>query len=297
MNPADWTLSREERADRILDNLSALPSPSPVVVRVLALLNDPDASVDELGNVIRTDPAITASVLRLANSSYFGHGRQVASLSQAVMVIGTRRLFDVVASATLARIVPAHMPCYDLHAPSFWKHCVSVAVLAEQVARELALPAPDMLFTAGLLHDVGKMAIGLSIGADDHSIEGELAVGGATLVTAEREVLGVDHAELGARLAARWDLPQLIVDAARWHHEPDDAPDGVDRQVVDIIHVADALAHALGLGADIGELRRRVSNGAGARLLISPSRLESIACEGMDTIDAIAGSISPKAGD
>lgn len=292
MNPAHLILNRADRVEKILDNVTGLPSPSPVVARVLAVLNDPDASVDDLGNVIRTDPALTASVLRLANSSLFGRGRDIGSLSQAVLVIGTRRLFDVVASATLSHIVPSYLPCYDLHATSFWRHCLSVAVLSEQVARELRVPAPDMLFTAGLLHDVGKLAIGMSLLEEDDSGEGGLTVVGSALVMAEREVLGVDHGELGGGLTTRWRLPQVIVDAARWHHEPDDVLEPVHRKVIDIVHVADVFAHVLGHGGDLAELRRYVSPGVSARLDISDARLESIASVGLEAVDELASAMS-----
>lgn len=287
---------RDTRVTEILASIEALPSPPAVVTRLLGLLDDPDTGAEELESVITTDSALTARLLRLANSSFFGFSGEIASVQQAVMVIGTRRLFDVVASITLTHIVPRVIPCYELDAHAFWRHCLGVAVIGEETARELQLPAPDMLFTAGLLHDIGKLVIGSYLKDDAEALRVSLDASEETLVHVEREVLGADHAAIGAAQARVWGLPETIVDAARWHHDPEEIPSSVDRLTVDIVHVADLLAHAIGMGADVGELSRRVSGPASERLGLSPERLDAVACEALEKIETISTLIGSMTG-
>jgi HD-like signal output (HDOD) protein len=107
-------------------------------------------------------------------------------------------------------------------------------------------------------------------------------------VAAEQAALGTDHAEVGLALAERWGLPPAIGAAARWHHAPGLAPAGEPRRLADLVHVADCLAHALGFGADTGELRRAIDAGAAERLAVRPGRLERAACEAVEEVRDLA---------
>ncbi len=279
----------------VLARVKTLPTLSAAAVRLSELARDPRSSAADFENLIRPDPALTANLLRVANSAFFGLRNRVESVRHAVTVLGLTRVSEVAAAAAFAPVIPARLPGYDIEAASFWQHSVAVAVLSERLATELKMPRPDLTFTAGLLHDIGKLAIGAFVSQESTEILGRVR-GGLAFVSAEREVLGVDHAEVGALVAEAWRLPAAVASVARWHHAPDAVPEVAGRELVDLVHAADGLAHALGLGADVGELARQIAPGAEARLGIRARRLERVAGASLDVIREMAGLFAPPRG-
>jgi putative nucleotidyltransferase with HDIG domain len=271
----------------VLGRLKDLPTLSAAAVRLSELARDERTGAADFEKVIRPDPALTANVLRVVNSAYFGLRCRVDSVRQAITLLGLKRTSEVAAAAALAPVIPPRLPGYELEAAGFWTHCVAVAVLSERLAAELGVRRPELTFTAGLLHDIGKIAISAFVSGASGPIL-ERARGGLAFVSAEREVLGVDHTDVGGAVAAAWHLPAAVTDVARWHHAPGLAGEGTDRHIIDLVHVADGLAHAMGLGADVGELARKVDPGAETRLGIRARRLERVAGQSLDEIRDLA---------
>lgn len=281
--------------ERILSRVKELPALSSAVVRLSALARDERSSAADFEKAIRPDPALTANLLRLVNSAFFGLRCRAESVRQAVTLIGLRRTSEVAAAAALGPVIPRLLPGYEIAASAFWLHCVAVGVLSERLSGELGVKRPDLTFTAGLLHDLGKLAIGIFVADASGEILARTRQGGMSFVAAERVVLGVDHAEVGAEVAQAWKLPAAIADVSRWHHEPGRAPDGADRLLVDLVHVADALAHSLGMGADVGEMARAVDPATEARLGIRARRLEHVAGESLEEIRELERQFAPAA--
>jgi putative nucleotidyltransferase with HDIG domain len=279
----------------IVAAVKELPTLSQVTVRLAALLRDPRTSAQDLERVIRVDPALTANLLRVANAAYFGLRCRAESVRQAVTLLGVRRIYDIAAAAALAPVIPPRIPGYEIDAPVFWVHSVAVGVLAERLARELDIAPPDLTFTAGLLHDIGKLAIATFVGGASRAILAHVRRGEA-FAAAERTVLGLDHGEVAALVAEAWSLPPAIGAAARWHHAPEAVARGEHGPLVDLVHAADGLAHAMGLGADAGELARTIEAGVEERLGIRARRLERVAGESLDEIREMASAYAPAAG-
>lgn len=120
-------------------------------------------------------------------------------------------------------VMAREVPGYGLGRGELWRHAVAVSVISENLSKGLDLPVPEETFTAALLHDVGKLVLGGMVHADLARIEGALARG-VSFENAEREVLGLDHAEAGAEILERWSIPEGLVSAVRWHHAPDRSP-------------------------------------------------------------------------
>jgi putative nucleotidyltransferase with HDIG domain len=167
---------------------------------------------------------------------------------------------------------------------------VAVAVFSERLAKEVGGRSPDLLFTAGLLHDIGKLVISAFVQRESPSILLR-ARHGMDFSAAEREVLGVDHAEVGAHVAVSWRLPEPVAWAARWHHRPASAPQLADRSLVDLVHAADVLAISLGMGSDSGELARNVDSEAWSRLGLTVRRMEAVASEGLQSVKELAAAL------
>jgi putative nucleotidyltransferase with HDIG domain len=252
-----------------------VPSLPSVVIRIRTYLNDPDVSFDELAKVIEHDPGLTANILQLANSAYFGWSRKIKTVKEAITRLGTNRIFQMVLCMSVAPMVRKAVRGYDMEADSLWEHSFATAITAEKMVAALKLRGREEAFTAGLLHDMGKVVLGTFVEVDDEPIKAMVAREGMSFDAAERLVLGLDHAEVAAELLATWKVPDEVVAAARWHHRPEDA-DPQYRQIVDVIHVADALAMRMGWGSGVDLGHYHVAEDAMVRIGLTRALAEEI---------------------
>ncbi len=234
----------------ILKQIRNVPSLPSVVIRIRQYLNDPDVSFDALAKVIEHDPGLTANILQLANSAYFGWSRKIKTVKEAITRLGTNRIFQMVLCMSVAPLVRKPIKGYDMESNALWEHSFATAILAEKIVRKLKIRNHEEAFTAGLLHDMGKVVLGTFVEVDDEPIKRIVEQEGVPFNEAERRVVGMDHAEVAAELLASWNLPEEVVAAARWHHEPARA-EGEHQQIVDLIHLADALAMRAGWGGGV----------------------------------------------
>jgi putative nucleotidyltransferase with HDIG domain len=258
------------------------------VVQLATLLRDEKAGPNEYEAVVQLDPALTANLLRMANSAHFGFSRKISSVREAITLLGPRRLFELAALAAVEAVVPPTLPGYGIDSGVYWCHSVAVAVIAERLAKERKLAVPALTFTSGLLHDIGKLVISGFLASRLEDVRGSLLKEGQSLLECERELLGGDHAEIGAELAHAWSLPDEVVQVAAWHHEPSRSGNDKGTVVVDLVHAADCLSHALGFGADVGELQRQVDERAIARLGLRHADLEHVASRALPEIEGLA---------
>jgi len=260
------------RRDEILATSASARYLPPSRLELLRILHDPDASAGTLTRAIERDPTLTASVLRLANSAYFGFPRSVASVADAVWRLGTRNLRQLVLATVVSPMQKQAVKGYDMPPGDMLKHSLAVAVGAEQLGSLLKAPGCNHLFTAGILHDIGKIALGTFVELDARPILELATCEELPFVDAERRVLGIDHAELGAFLADKWNLPDEIVEIVRWHHEPEKL--GGRNPAVDLVHVSDALCILGGIGIGTDGLRYRPSEEVCHRLGLTEAATE-----------------------
>ena len=233
--------------NNILAKVRNVPSMPSVVIKLRQYLSDPDVSFDELAKVIEYDPGLTANLLQLANSAYFGWSGKIKTVKDAITRLGTNRIFQMVLCMSVAPLVRKPVKGYDMESNGLWKHSIAVAICAEQLARSLRIPNSEEAFTAGLLHDMGKILLGTFVEVDDKPIKDLVKTESLSFNEAERRILGIDHAEAAAELLQYWKLPENVVAAARWHHNPEEA-DEKFRGIVDLVHVADILCIRMGWG-------------------------------------------------
>ena len=272
----------------ILSSIKKLPTFSPTVLRLAQLLNDPEAGPGEYESVVQVDMALTANLLRMANSAYFGFARKIGNVREAITLLGVRRLFELGAMAAVDAVVPATLPGYQIDSSAYWCHSVAVAVLAERFAKERKLATPNLTFTAGLLHDIGKLVISSFLAGRIADLRVALNSEKMSLLQCERDLLGADHSEIGAELAVTWNLPDEVVHVISHHHEPSTMKDGKTEVIVDLVHAADCLSHSLGFGADVGGMQRQVDEAAMARLALKQTDLEKVACRSLPEIEGMA---------
>jgi putative nucleotidyltransferase with HDIG domain len=241
-----------------LDLLEPLPGH---VLEAMHLLDDPKSSADEVAAAVGRDPVLAARVLRLANSALYMRTRRVATLREAVVLIGFGAIRSLLVTAVAYDAFRRGAPGYGLDQLRMWQHALAVATIARHIARTRRMNA-EAAFVAGLLHDIGKMALAHALQEQYERVLGEIRAG-ADFLEAERRTFGCDHAQIGAEAARRWRLPDELVEAIEYHHRPDelDAPG-----LADVVHVADALAVMLGFGVGTDQLLHRFSDRALERL-------------------------------
>ena len=264
------------RMDEIISDVRSFPSMSGLAVKVLNLIDDPNSTASKIEELLRYDPGITANVLKLTNSAYFGLSAKVGSVRQAIVLLGWKRLGKLVVTSCVNAILDKPIPGYDLPAGELWRHSIAVSVTAELLSKELGITADDEIFTAALLHDLGKLVLGNYVKEDFKAIE-TAAGEGVPFQIAERQVLGTDHAEVGARLLESWSFPKLLVDAVRWHHDPDESKEA--NTIIDLVHVANVLCLMIGIGVGREGLRYEPSPAATKRLGIKTRQLELVASQ------------------
>jgi putative nucleotidyltransferase with HDIG domain len=272
----------------ILAGIKKLPAFSTTVVRLSELVNDAEAGPGEFEAVVQPDMALTANLLRMANSAYFGLSRRIGSAREAITLLGVRRIFELGTMAAVDAVVPETLPGYGIDAGVFWTHSVAVAVIAERLSKERKLATPMLTFTAGLLHDVGKLVISSFLAERIEALRTELASGDMSLIACEQKLLGADHAQIGADLGVAWNLPEEVVKVIASHHAPNLVNEGRGDVLVDLVHAADCLSHAMGFGADVGGMHRQVDDVAIARLGLRHIDLEHVASRALPEIEGLS---------
>ncbi|MFO7653357.1 MAG: HDOD domain-containing protein [Candidatus Krumholzibacteriia bacterium] len=263
------------RREEILSQVRTVPSLPAVVLKLREYLNDPEVSFDDVARVIEYDPGLTANVLQLANSAFFGWSREISSVRDAVTRLGTQRVFQMVLCMSVAPLVRKPVRGYDLDPDALWEHSIAVAICAERLAQNLNLSVGADAFTAGLLHDLGKVVLGTFVEIDDEPIREIVELDRLAFDESERMVLGIDHAEVAGVLLQEWNVPPGVVQAARWHHEPGRC--GSDHQLLaDLVHVSDVLCLNVGWGLGSDGRQYRLDERAAARLDVNIAAAEDV---------------------
>ncbi|OGP71282.1 MAG: hypothetical protein A2Z73_02050 [Deltaproteobacteria bacterium RBG_13_60_28] len=233
---------------QVLRSLKNLPPFPMVAQRALVLLNRPEVSIQELVEVVKFDPAITANILRISNSAYFGLRREIHSLHQALLLLGTQELLKIIIASGATRLFSAPTPGYFTERRGLWRHSVSCALMVDLLSRELSMPDHATGFTAGLMHDIGKVVLSLFVEQKFHEIMAVVEQQGVSFQAAEKIILGVDHAEMGGEMARMWDFPDRLRLAITYHHL--DKPEAYTDDLILLVYLADLLV--LMFGQDLG---------------------------------------------
>jgi putative nucleotidyltransferase with HDIG domain len=258
---------------RILKSIKTLP-PFPVTIqKVMALAGDPDSSLTELAAVIRLDQAITANILRICNSAYFGLRRPVDNVNDAIMHMGRKNVLRAVVAAGLSRYFRSTRG-YDMKGGDLWEHAVAVALMSQICAARISRPDDPRLFTAGVLHDIGKMVMGEFVHEAWQKIQELTERQKYSFLEAEQEVLGVNHAELGGEIALIWKFPDEILKAIAFHHRPDLLADG--DAVPWIVYLSNQVCHVMGIGVGTDALAYRAVGDVAGRFGLKQRDLEDM---------------------
>ena len=212
-----------------------------VFIRINQLVEDPDSTLDDITKVISQDPSFTVRLLRVANSPFYGFSSSIETVSRAVTLIGTSQVRNLALSTSVSKTF-AGLPNELVSMDNFWHHSLYCALAARIIAKRVRKSDPEAVFTAGLLHDIGELVIFNRLPEQARQALELVLDGGDEMAVyeAERQIMGLDHAQVGGELARQWNLPPLLQDCIGFHHDIGQAQH-CPRETA-IIHIANNLA-------------------------------------------------------
>ncbi len=270
-----------------LDHIDDLPTLPTIAMEVNKMLQDYDTSIKKLAQTIEKDQAMVPRILKLVNSAFFGFQSKISSISHAVVILGFNTVRNAVVSISIINAFSGKDVLEDFDITDFWTHSVAVAATSKYLAEKTRLHSPDESFTAGLIHDIGKVVLahyfqGLFKNAWVSARENNLS-----FYDAEKKENPVTHARIGGYLAKKWQLPPGLVDAVRYHHSV--SKNAYEPNLLMIVHIADIIVNCLTLNPeaeiDTSSIHPDAANAVGSQLdIVSdwfPEVLEEIqsACQ------------------
>lgn len=263
-----------------------LPPMLEVLVKIRQILQNPDASLKKVARVVETDPGIAARILKIANSAFYGLSGNVSSVQHAAVVLGFQTLEDVVTMASTSDFLGKKLDGYGIGAGDLWRHALTVAIGTRKLVLSKDPKLENDAFSAGLFHDLGKIMLDPFIHENQVELQRRIEEGGRPWVTAEREVLGFDHAHLTASLCENWNFPPAQSQAIRYHHYPARSQANLLSYA---LHVIDALSAMHISPADGTDVAPPLEEGALDFLGIELAELTEMMEEVAVSVDQITG--------
>lgn len=259
---------------------------SPTIVRLAEIVSDGNADMAEIVNTLAMDPALAGAVLRQANSAKFGGRAEIASVRDAVVRLGPGVILGLATVEGVRRTADRSLPGFGFSEGMFWRHSCAAALAVEALRKVVRTAIPAAASAAALLHDIGKLAMAQFLAPHRLAALGKArTVGGCSRIEAEREILGVDHAEVGGLIAQHWRLPEGIRIGIAFHHDPARA----EHVLADLVHVASWIADLACPAADCVP-DTLLDPAVATRLAVSSPSLEAVLLNVLGALDSTADS-------
>jgi len=223
----------------IIKDTRSLPTIPGIINKLSSLAEDGRVSVDELAKVVASDQVLSAKILKLVNSPFYGFSGRISTVSKALILLGVNVVKSLAISSSIFEIM-------EKNVVGLWEHSLGSAVAANIIAKRLNLPECEEISTAALLHDIGKVIIKIRLETDYDNVLAVIKEKDVPMVDAERELLNIDHAEIGQLLGKSWLLPEKLIEPIACHHNVEKS----NTQLVktSVVHISDVLVKASGFG-------------------------------------------------
>jgi putative nucleotidyltransferase with HDIG domain len=231
--------------EELFQEETQIPSLPNIFYEFKEAVEDPNRTFDDVAEIVSLDPGLTARLLKIVNSAFYGFPSEIETISHAISIIGIQHLNDLVLSTVVMGCFK-DIPAETIDMESFWKHSIACALTSKILAQKMETPSPERVFVAGLLHDIGRLIICSKASMETLKIFFLMNNQNLELHLAEREALGFDHSDVGARLMKQWGLPKIHEEIVNYHHKPSQASSFPDECA--IVHTADILVNSLELG-------------------------------------------------
>ena len=234
--------SFEKRLNRVKE-LSTLPV---VVSNVIRINQNPKSSAMEMGKAISQDQALTANVLKMVNSAFYGFPRKISTITHAIVILGFANIKNVVLTTSIFEMFGSKKKDGQFDIEGFWKHSLACGVASKAIAKRLGMRNLEEVFLWGLLHDLGKLVMYKYFRDEYRQVVSLVKEKDILIRDAEKKVMGLEHSDVGYLVGNNWNMPPALLKIIRYHHNPTRVIES--KRIVAIVHVADVLCRAIGLG-------------------------------------------------
>jgi len=251
------SIDSQVTVEKMLSQIDSLPELPAVALKVSQLLDDPSTDAKALGDVIMLDPGLLTEVLKLCNSAQYSLSRKIATISEAVALLGHRALRQIVFTIISHGVLNREVNGYGLEAGALWENSVTCGVYAKHLAIKAGFMDTELAFIAGLLRDIGKIALDCHLSRKSQALQQIIRGQKLSFLNAEEQTAGANHSVVGAYLSHQWNLPEKLTLAIQWHHAPSRLPQTASTEeckLVALIHLADIFTMMTGTGTGIDGL-------------------------------------------
>ena len=260
---------------RIIKDTRSLPTLPGIITKLSSLAEDGKVSVDEMARVVTSDQVLSAKVLKLVNSPFYGFSGRISTVSKALILLGVNVVKSLAISSSIFEIM-------EKNTVGLWEHSLGAAVAANIIARKLNLPEREEISTAALLHDIGKVIFKIKLEQDYDHLLNVIKEKELPMIDCERELFNVDHAEIGEWLVKSWLLPEKLIEPIAYHHNVEKSNN--QRAKTAVVHVADVLVKASGFGFSGDDFVSRIQPVAWEKLGLNELMLKEIVDELEDSL-------------
>lgn len=274
--------SKYKLQKKIMDSIKSIPPMNQVIDKARKVIENPDSSFEELATLIEKDQALAVNVLKIANSAYYRRVTAVSSIKEAVVVLGFETLDELITIACVSPHLHKRLKGYDIKADSVWWHSLASASGAKIIAHMTDPSFENEAFTAGLIHDVGKLVFDKYVYERKDIFLEHMSDDQVTFYDAEKIIFGLDHAEIAEKICKKWNFPKRITTAIKYHHNPWASR---NNELSYIVHASDQIAAWAELGAE--DLMLDISDELLERLGLKTDDVEQILIEVTEYADNI----------
>lgn len=260
--------------EQLIARVEEVPAFPQTVIRIMELLKEPRSAAIDIEREIMKDQGLTTKVLKMANSAFYSGRRQIKTVVDATVLLGFDTVQAIVLASTVGKVMGKELKGYSYERNALWRQSQVSAIMARAIAKKAKYPNPDIAYTAGLLKDVGKVILDEYVNESYREILDMISTQTISYVSAERDVLGFDHGQVGAKIVDKWNLATELVEAIEHHHDP--FKTFMNLELVSIVHISDGLVMMMGLHEGIDTLAHEFFSDAVKLLNLTEQDLNEI---------------------
>jgi len=261
----------KKQLERAMADVRPVPQ---IVLKIIRMIQDDKSSMTDLAIEVRQEQVIAAKVIRLCNTAFFRQKAKVDSIDRALLVLGEKRLLQLAISASMEDFFPKEAGGYSLCKGGLFNHAVGAAMISEKLASITGLVPDETAYTAGLLHDIGKVALDQYMGLAYPLFYRKIQVGGESLINVENDIFGTTHTEIGGLLADQWSIPEEIAEVIKYHHDPEQA--SLNPELTHIVYLADFILSRFMVGNELDRLNADDFDERLNRIGLAPEQFPSL---------------------
>lgn len=266
-------LETNRELDKIISTIGDLPSSPAIITALIGLTSDTNTDIGKIGKTILADQSLTAKLLKLSNSSFYGRSKEVVSLREAILLLGFQTLRSLVVATSTRSLY--HSSVSEDTVDALWEHSLATALASRQIAESIRHPLAEESFIAGLMHDIGKLVMLQKLTEDYKKIISRIMEEGGSFIELEDELFGFNHTDVGLLILHKWSFPKVLSNAVFEHHNPIENEE-TPASLAFIVHLADHMVRSFGAGFSDYAVEDLVKLPSAIKLGLDGQQLETI---------------------